>query len=805
MNSDLRFFPDAIFEKILWLSQGRRRLYEKEVQVENNLSEAVSLAYPGGEPWIDVYYFGTPRPLEIQPGEKARFVIRVDDQSPFFPAEGPVNAAVALECTQASGRVLSTEIPICFETVSPAPTYDGIFAIDFGTTNSSCAVIDPGSFVTRHLELEPGQDQPAVGSAIWFESVQPKDSPKYYIGVDALARIMDAGTKSDSYVFSSKRFLGMGEKHTIQNRHNLQPGADRFVTYTHDEICRFVVEKLLNRAESALDHHLINKVVVTYPAMFSQARVRALRRIFVEDLGLEPGNVQMSLDEASAAALWFVEKLILDRAGDINQLMAEYTEPFTILAYDFGGGTIDISLVKVSLKRNNSPADARFTIAVEILGCGGDPKYGGDNVTLEVFKVLKWRLAKWIAIQNPDEEIAADPNRAHEIEGARARIRENSGAIDLAISNGRDVTPEMAKDINILVPTRFEGLQGEDEELARALFFSLWFEAEELKKQLSVKASRNEWDAVGLEALNTDLLRTVEIDDVGIDEVCLTMEELETRIREPIWRTMQQASGLFQRIATEQRRCPDFIRHVILAGQSSALPIVRRLIEEVLQVDNNNISFDLETAKSSVAIGACLAANLGEGPAEYRFDVKTLINSVPHDIGYLRKGAQNARQMERVFELGASLPQTETYKNFGGRLQLFSQAGSSDDPIYLGMFDFESEGESARPAVAAAPAPQAPAPPPPQQAPKKRGLWGRWKREKEADAMEAGADEMPAQQPVRQMQKPRPKPAPKDGSVTLHYSEDREMFATRGEQRWNLIKPNLSEQGTATTMFSGEH
>ena len=72
-----------------------------------------------------------------------------------------------------------------------------------------------------------------------------------------------------------------------------------------------------------------------------------------------------------------------------------------LLSYDFGGGTIDISLVDVKIHK--SPTSGRISIDTELKGLSGEANYGGDNVTLEVFKMIKKRLAIKVAEAREDD------------------------------------------------------------------------------------------------------------------------------------------------------------------------------------------------------------------------------------------------------------------------------------------------------------------------------------------------------------------------------------------------------------------
>ncbi len=777
--------PESIFLEEYRVATRNHRAQVFEILASNQSAFHTLVEFRVDVPWLHIDY-GMPESfLRVPPRGSAPFRLIVDDASPDFPEHGPVNLRVGLHCTAEGwdGAPWSMALSLCFESIEQAPEYQGVFAIDFGTTNSSCAVIDPDADHSRSVPLEAGGS--SVASLIFFESVQPADNPAYHIGSDAAVQIKSQMPRSDRYIYSAKRSLGTDAIHTIKDLSD-----DQFVQYSYDDICRFIIERLIQIAEERLNGRTIKRVVATYPTMFSQSRVEALRRIFVEYLGFEEHDVRTELDEASAAALWFLQRQIDETfRGNVSHFARAYAEDSAILAYDFGGGTIDTSVVKVHVEDHGESVGvgARYEIEVVVLGGTGDPLYGGDNVTLEVFKLLKWRIARQIATQNPDADVASvdaeHEGLADQIERARERLRDIDYAarIDTAIQTGGSLGDDVLEDtIDLLVPTKFAGRKGALAQDARERFNLLWTIAEDLKKKLSQKAAKSMGGNASVEfELPTDFNRWIDWGRVPLgSDVSVSMEELDRRIESPIRRTIDQAHGLFNDIAM-RNRAPNSLHAVLLAGQSSHLPVVRRMMEN--RFGRDKIHFEAEFAKSSVAMGACLAENLERGAASYRFKVKTLVDAVPYEVGYKIAG----KGIEQLFELGAPLPQSKRIPEFDGQeLRLLSNTGLEDEPVYLGKFDFTRNPAASR-RRRGVPTETRPQPPvetssgqsragPPPAGPPSAG--GGQQRSGSGLSGRVGRETQRA-------------------TVTVHFREDRSLVAERNGQEYPLLTDSGSGSG----------
>ncbi|MCK4270404.1 MAG: Hsp70 family protein, partial [Methanogenium sp.] len=199
-----------------------------------------------------------------------------------------------------------------------------ILGIDLGTTNSCMAIIEGGK-ATVIPNAEGGRTTPSV---VAFT----KDNDRL---IGNVAR-RQAITNPDRTVSSIKRDMGTDRKVTIDDK-----------KYTPQEISAMVLQKLKTDAEAYLGEK-ITKAVITTPAYFNDAQRQATK-----DAGKIAGlEVMRIINEPTASALAYG----IDKEGDA-----------TILVYDLGGGTFDVSVLTLG--------DGVF----EVQATAGNNHLGGDD------------------------------------------------------------------------------------------------------------------------------------------------------------------------------------------------------------------------------------------------------------------------------------------------------------------------------------------------------------------------------------------------------------------------------------------
>src|SRR6476659_4670523 len=249
-----------------------------------------------------------------------------------------------------------------------------VVGIDLGTTNSLVAYVRDGA---------PVVIRDASGDALVPSVVSLGNEGTIFVGREAQRRLL---TSADRTVYSVKRFMGRGiddvqeEAALLPFRVGGEAGgvvrigiADR--EFTPPEISAFVLRELKHRAEQYFQEQgefdfEVDRAVITVPAYFNDAQRTATR-----DAGRLAGlEVLRIINEPTAASL----------AYGLDQ-----KNRGTIAVYDLGGGTFDISILKVE--------DGVF----QVLSTNGDTHLGGDDIDrLFVEQVLS-------EIAGPKEQDAA--------------------------------------------------------------------------------------------------------------------------------------------------------------------------------------------------------------------------------------------------------------------------------------------------------------------------------------------------------------------------------------------------------------
>jgi molecular chaperone DnaK len=239
--------------------------------------------------------------------------------------------------------------------------------IDLGTTNSCMAVLEGGE-PTVIPNAEGGRTTPSV---VAFT----KDGQRL---VGAPARRQQV-TNPQNTIFSIKRFMGrkfdeVTEEMTIVPYEVVKgPNDDVRVRaedkeYAPPEISAMILQKLRQDAEAYLGE-TVTDAVITVPAYFNNAQREATK-----DAGKVAGlNVLRIINEPTAAALAYG----LDKEGSDQ----------TILVFDLGGGTFDVSVLELG--------DGVF----EVKSTAGDNHLGGDNFDKAV---VDWMAAEFKKDQGID-------------------------------------------------------------------------------------------------------------------------------------------------------------------------------------------------------------------------------------------------------------------------------------------------------------------------------------------------------------------------------------------------------------------
>ncbi|MEP7234218.1 MAG: molecular chaperone DnaK [Ignavibacteriota bacterium] len=272
-----------------------------------------------------------------------------------------------------------------------------VVGIDLGTTNSLVAYVEFGE-----AKVIPGRDGGLVPSVVTIGD----DGGVVAVGVAAKRRaLIDAGHT----VYSVKRLMGKSysdvRKESGMLSYTLVPKDEGLVRisigdkeYTPIELSSFVLRELKERAEKYFEEP-VAKAVITVPAYFNDAQRQATK-----DAGRLAGlDVLRIINEPTAAALAYG----LDRKK--NGIFA---------VYDLGGGTFDISILKLT--------DGVF----EVLATNGDTYLGGDDIDRRLMELFISQISRI------EPTFAPSPEELQ-------MIRQESERAKIALSNAQAFTVDI--------------------------------------------------------------------------------------------------------------------------------------------------------------------------------------------------------------------------------------------------------------------------------------------------------------------------------------------------------------------------
>jgi molecular chaperone DnaK len=200
-----------------------------------------------------------------------------------------------------------------------------IIGIDLGTTNSEAAYIEAG----KPVIIKSAEGQPYFPSVVAFTK-----TGEMLVGEAAKRQ---AVTNTESTILRVKRKMGTHEKIMVRGK-----------SYTPQQISAFILQKIKKDAEEFLGEP-VTDAVITVPAYFNDDQRQATK-----DAGAIAGfRVKRIINEPTAASLAYG----LDKEGDQK-----------IAVYDFGGGTLDVTIMDVGGG------------VFEVLSTSGDTQLGGSDM-----------------------------------------------------------------------------------------------------------------------------------------------------------------------------------------------------------------------------------------------------------------------------------------------------------------------------------------------------------------------------------------------------------------------------------------
>ena len=446
------------------------------------------------------------------------------------PATYPINFTIISnsEASQQYQDVLNV-------TVKQREEYPHYLAIDFGTTNSCCAYIDLDTYKPKLIPLSGEASSPDIMPSSIVYHTRPTNGNTHSVGYEA-DTYRTSEIDGSYYITSVKRWLGYEWERPFPNNLKVQPC----------DVVANILKHIINQAENHLDvlttKSKVTKCVVTYPTMFSREQQKDLRRAF------EKINITnlILIDEASAASI-----------GTVFQRGVEYgtrRDNYRLLVFDFGGGTIDVVLSQVTSDGNN--------LTIEPLAHGGNPKYGGDDVTRAIVDFVLNEFKQQIQRANPD--LLFDIPHLNP-----RKIWESSG------------NPKIDK-------------------AARDNTNRLYLEAEKMKRELSEKPETTGTFTGLVSAIGSNLSTVESLIQRHEIDIKISQRQLQSLIGTELKQTFTDIDTM---IADTGAQIPDSL---VLAGQSSKMSLVKKMMTAHFQEKyQKNIKIHLDNRpKACVVMGA---------------------------------------------------------------------------------------------------------------------------------------------------------------------------------------------------------
>jgi molecular chaperone DnaK len=397
-----------------------------------------------------------------------------------------------------------------------------VIGIDLGTTNSCMAVIEGGE-PTVIPNAEGGRTTPSV---VAFT----KDDQRL-VGAPAKRQQV---TNPQNTIFSIKRFMGRKHDEVSEEMKIVPyevvkgPNDDVRVTageteYAPPEISAMILQKLKTDAEAYLGES-VDDAVITVPAYFNNAQREATK-----DAGTIAGlNVLRIVNEPTAAALAYG----LDKEGADQ----------TILVFDLGGGTFDVSILELG--------EGVF----EVKATSGDNHLGGDNFDKAI---VDWMVAEF----KKDQGIDLSQDRM-----ALQRLYEAAEKAKIELSS------TMTTQINLpFVTATPEGPKHLDLQLTRAKLNEL---SHDLLER-TVGPTRRVLEDAGLSA--------DKIDHVVLVGGMTRMPAVQDKVREIVGKDPHKGVN------------PD---EVVAVGAAIQAGVLRGEVKDVLLLDVTPLSLGIETKGS---------------------------------------------------------------------------------------------------------------------------------------------------------------------------------------------------------------
>jgi molecular chaperone DnaK len=479
-----------------------------------------------------------------------------------------------------------------------------ILGIDLGTTNSLVAVYDERGPRT----IDDAQGRALLPSVVRFE-VGEDGAVRTVVGHDAADRAVEFPTTT---VSSVKRLMGRSladaaedvpylSYKVVEGEHNtarveipvasserarkrvsetggaadpsiaapLSPSIAAPRVVSPQEVSALILRELADRASAALGQE-VRRAVVTVPAYFDDAQRQATR-----DAGRLAGlEVVRIVNEPTAAALAY------------GLGLGEKRSPRTVVIFDLGGGTFDVSVLRITPNADPdaTPDQPAF---FQVLSTAGDTHLGGDDIDHALVRMLAGRMRAEMGLES---------------DAARQRDSETGGGQGSETARQRD--SEAGREV------RGDPMAGLDPSARRAL--------KQFAQAIKHRLSEDERASV-----------RIDVAGKGAFQATVTRAELEAMMAGWVDRAIECC-----RRAVRDAKNPE-IDAVIMVGGSTRIPLVRRRVGEFFGLE----PYTALDPDRVVALGAAVQAGIMSGVAKGAL----LLDVIPLSLGIETAGGAVAK------------------------------------------------------------------------------------------------------------------------------------------------------------------
>ncbi|MHB2018139.1 MAG: Hsp70 family protein [Candidatus Xenobia bacterium] len=278
----------------------------------------------------------------IASGQALHMPLRID------PATFPAPEHVLQLTFETNVRTVTYFIKMLLQDAEP---FNGWLVVDLGTSNTCAALIDEN----RALEMVNVDRGTTMPSVVGYQRLVSAVEYDIGSGVWSVCHLPDV---AQSVVLAAKRRIGSNKPFAVvperEPAETVEIQAERVLQHIYHRVVGRAMDVLASRSQKDV---LITNTIVTHPSRFTMQQIRELKQAITDAMQTHltrvPGPARSTqlrtLHEPLGAALHFLSdwrnQAPMHAAAKRDQLT------YTLLVYDFGGGTIDITLLRITSLR----------------------------------------------------------------------------------------------------------------------------------------------------------------------------------------------------------------------------------------------------------------------------------------------------------------------------------------------------------------------------------------------------------------------------------------------------------------------